>query len=61
MSADRDGKQAGPLMKRVAIDGRDHFMPVDAKLAEPFPAEGTEEEQIAWLENHMAVALGGTW
>ena len=34
---------------------------VDAKLAEPFPAEGTEEEQIAWLETHMAEALGGTW
>ncbi|MBD8651527.1 hypothetical protein IFT66_10605 [Rhizobium sp. CFBP 13726] len=61
MSADRDGKQAGPLMKRVTIEGRDHFLPVDAKLAEPFPAGGTEEEQMTWMDKHMAEELGGTW
>ncbi|AXV15075.1 hypothetical protein CYG48_04800 [Neorhizobium sp. SOG26] len=53
--------QAGPLMKRVTIDGKEHILPSDAKLAEPFPANGTEEEQRAWIKKNMDEPLGGTW
>lgn len=53
--------QAGPLMRRVTVDGADHLMPADAKLAEPYPTDGMEEEQQAWLEKNMDEPLGGTW
>ncbi|WP_320196274.1 hypothetical protein RMR10_004385 [Agrobacterium rosae] len=57
----KNPEQAGPLMKRVRIEGRDHILPADAKLAEPFPAHASEEEQKAWVEKEMSKPLGGAW
>lgn len=54
-------EQAGPLMKRVRIEGRDHILPADATLAEPFPVYASDEEQKAWIEKEMSKPLGGTW
>ena len=54
-------EQAGPLMKRVTIDGKEHLMPADAKFAEHYPADGTEEEQKEWFDRNMNEPLGGTW
>lgn len=41
--------QAGPLMKRVKIQGKDILLPADAVLEKSYPADGTEEEKQAWL------------
>ena len=54
-------RQAGPLMKRVKIDGHDHIVPADAKIAQPYPADGSPEEQQAWIRKNMDEPLGGTW
>lgn len=54
-------RQAGPLMKRVKVDGHDHIMPADAKIAEPYPADGPLEQQQAWIKKNLAEPLGGTW
>jgi hypothetical protein len=48
-------------MKRVEIDGKDIFLPVDAKLAAPFPKDGSAEEQRLWIANDLEQPLGGTW
>lgn len=47
----RDGTQAGPLMVRHVIDGREVLLPADAEL----------HPKVAKLEDGMKRPLGGTW
>ncbi|WP_438752029.1 hypothetical protein [Pararhizobium sp. O133] len=54
-------ERAGPLMKRVAIDGHEIFLPVDATLHDGPPADASDEELLEWLEKDLLKPLGGTW
>jgi len=53
-------KQAGPLLRRVVIDGATVFLPVNAVLSPPYPKDGTDEEKQQW-HYEMEKPLGGAW
>lgn len=54
-------EQCGELRKRFVHDGYEYFLPVSAKVAEPYPETGTEKEKQEWFDRCLNEPFGETY